>query len=125
MLEASLFEPRGDFVAGRFALPAQPAGEIPLEDPGDLNALRGSFPFSPASLEDAVESAQRAFAAWRDAPVEERARPLRRLGELLRSEGERLAHVIAVETGKPLWEARTEVNAMLAKVRITLDEGLE
>ena len=83
MLEASLFEPRGDFIAGRFVLPAQPSGEIPLEDPGDLNALHGSFPFSPASLEDAVESAQRAFAAWRDAPLEERARPLRRLAELL------------------------------------------
>ena len=124
MVEASLFEPRGDFIAGRFVLPAQPSGEILLEDPGDLNALHGSFPFSPASLEDAVKSAQQAFPGWRDAPLEERARPLRRLAERLQAEAERLAHVIAIDAGKPLWEARTEVNAMVDKVRTTLDQGL-
>ncbi len=125
MVEASLFEARGDFIDGRFVLPAQPSGEIPLEDPGDLAAQRGSFPFSPASLEQAVESAGRAFPAWRDTPLEDRARCLYRLAELLRSEGERLAAVIAVDAGKPLWEARTEVKAMVDKVRITLEEGLE
>jgi len=124
MVERSLFEPRGDFIAGRFVLPAQPSGEIPLEDPGDLNALEGSFPFSPAALADAVESARQAFPAWRDTPLEERARPLRRLAELLQSEAERLARVIAIDAGKPLWEARSEVQAMIAKVKITLDEGL-
>jgi succinylglutamic semialdehyde dehydrogenase len=122
--EGSPFEARGDFIEGRFTLPAQPCGEIPLEDPGDLNALQGTFPFASASVEHAVESARGAFPAWRDARAEERADGLRRLADLIRANAEPLAKVIAVEAGKPLWEARTEVSAMVNKVKITLDEGL-
>ena len=33
--------------------------------------------------------------------------------------------MIATEVGKPVWEARTEVQAMLAKIDITLSQGLE
>jgi succinylglutamic semialdehyde dehydrogenase len=122
--EGSPFEARGDFIEGRFTLPAPPCGEIPLEDPGDLNALQGTFPFASASVEHAVESARSAFPAWRDARAEERADCLRRLADLIRANAERLAKIIAVEAGKPLWEARTEVSAMVNKVKITLDEGL-
>jgi succinylglutamic semialdehyde dehydrogenase len=122
--EAPLFEPRGDFIDGRFRLPPDPTGEIRSEDPGDTRAALGAFPFAARSVEEAVESARRAYPAWRDADPAERAAPLERLAELIRSDADRLAEGIAREVGKPLWEARTEVAAMVAKVRITLDEGL-
>ncbi|MEX2207448.1 MAG: aldehyde dehydrogenase family protein [Myxococcota bacterium] len=124
-LESSDFAPRGDFIAGRFALPERVAGEIALEDPGDTRATLGSFPFGADSCERAVEAARAAFPTWRDATPETRAALLRRFGDALRTDAERLARVIATEVGKPVWEARTEVQAMLAKIDITLTQGLE
>ena len=125
MAEASLFEPRGDYLDGRFRLPPAPTGEIRLEDPGDTRAPLGAFPFAAGSVDEAVESARRAWPAWRDADPAERAARLERLAELIDAESGRLANAIAREVGKPLWEARTEVAAMVGKVRITLEEGLE
>ncbi len=125
MAERSDFEPRGDLIDGRFCLPERVAGEIALEDPGDTEARLGAFPFATDSVERAVSAARGAWAGWRDASPETRATLLRRFGELLRADTERLARVIAIEVGKPVWEARTEVQAMLAKIDITLDQGLE
>jgi succinylglutamic semialdehyde dehydrogenase len=121
----SPFEPRGDFVGGRFALPERADGELVLVDPGDTRAPLGAFPFAAESVARAVDAARRAWPAWRDASPETRAAALRRLGDALRADGERLARAIASEVGKPLWEAKTEVTAMVAKIDITLTQGLE
>ena len=125
MAETTAFEPRGDFIDGRFALPERPSGEIPLEDPGDAQAELGAFPFARGSVDAAVDAARRAWPDWRDCASEQRAALLRRFAETLRAEAETLARVIAREIGKPLWEARTEVAAMVSKIEITLGPGLE
>jgi succinylglutamic semialdehyde dehydrogenase len=125
MAETSDFAPRGDWIDGRFVLPERVTGEIALEDPGDLDARLGAFPFSREAVDPAVDAARRAWPAWRDASPDARATALRRFGDALHADGERLARVIAREVGKPLWEARTEVAAMQAKIDITLSQGLE
>jgi succinylglutamic semialdehyde dehydrogenase len=125
MAESPVFEPRGDFVDGTFGLPDHPSGEIRLEDPGDTTAELAAFPFSRDSLDAAIGSARNAFPVWRDTDPAQRAALLRRFADAIRAESELLASVIAREVGKPLWEARTEVNAMVAKVDITLSDGLD
>jgi len=125
MADAPDFAARGDFIAGRFVLPERVAGEIALEDPGDTRAELGAFPFGADAGEHAIDAARAAFPAWRDAEPAKRATHLRRFGEALRADGERLARVIATEVGKPVWEARTEVQAMIGKIDITLGQGLE
>jgi succinylglutamic semialdehyde dehydrogenase len=122
--ERDPFVARGDFVDGRFSVPEQPTGEIPLEDPGNPGALSGAFPFTRSAVDEAIGAARRAWPAWRDTSEEERSKPLRRLAERLRDAKDHLASVIAREVGKPTWEARTEVDTMVAKVSVTLDEGL-
>ncbi len=125
MADPSDFAPRGDLIDGRFVLPDRVAGEIALEDPGDTSARLGVFPFAADSADRAIAAARAAWPAWRDAAPEARAAHLRRFADVLRAEAERLARVIATEVGKPVWEARTEVQAMLAKIEITLTQGLE
>ena len=125
MAERSVFEPRGDYIEGAFALPAHASGEIPLECPADLDRVRGAFPFALESVDAAVDAARRAWPAWRDAPVTQRAACLERFAAELGRERERLAELIALEVGKPRWEAQGEVDAMVAKVGITLGQGLE
>jgi succinylglutamic semialdehyde dehydrogenase len=118
------FEPRGDFVDGEFRLPTQDRQEIPLEDPGDLDAPRTPFPFSHGALDPAIDAAARAYPGWRRTSPDARAARLRRFADTIHAERERLARVIARDAGKPLWETRTEVDVMVNKVEITLGAGL-
>ena len=123
MADPALFDARGDFIDGAFALP-DATGEIALEDPGDTQQALGSFPFARGSVDAAVAAARRAWPAWRDLAFAERARLLERFGAVLASAADRLALAIARDVGKPLWEARTEVAAMQNKISITLGEGM-
>lgn len=75
---------------------------------------------SAADVDRAVASARRAFESWSALPFEARVEIVRRFAALLTESKEALAHAIGRETGKPLWEARTEVAAMAAKVDISI-----
>lgn len=127
MAEPADFEPLGDYIDGSFALPQRTSGEIALEDPGDLDCVLGpgAFPFAADSVDAAVDAARTAFPSWRDTPQEDRGALLERFGTVIEAESERLARVIAREVGKPVWEARTELRAMVAKIPITLGAGLD
>ena len=63
---------------------------------------------------DAAVSAQR---AWRRTPVEERTALLTRIAEVLREGAEEYAQIITREMGKPITEARAEIE----KCAVTLD----
>ncbi|TAM52955.1 MAG: succinylglutamate-semialdehyde dehydrogenase [Paraburkholderia sp.] len=75
---------------------------------------------SANDVERAVASARRAFESWSAQPFEARVEIVRRFAAVLSERKEQLAHAIGRETGKPLWEARTEVAAMAAKVEISI-----
>jgi succinylglutamic semialdehyde dehydrogenase len=75
---------------------------------------------SAEDVERAVTSARRAFPNWSATPFEARCAIARRFAALLSERKEALAAAIGRETGKPLWEARTEVAAMAAKVDISI-----
>ncbi|TCS41129.1 succinylglutamate-semialdehyde dehydrogenase [Reinekea marinisedimentorum] len=75
---------------------------------------------TPANVNLAVQAARSAFKGWRKTPVETRINICRKFGELLKENQEHLAAVIGSETGKPLWESRTEITAMINKVDISV-----
>ncbi|MBP0047711.1 succinylglutamate-semialdehyde dehydrogenase [Marinobacterium sp. AK62] len=68
----------------------------------------------------AVEAARQAAAEWALTSLDQRQALVREFGVRLEHARERMAVLIARETGKPLWESRTEVGAMLAKVEISI-----
>jgi succinylglutamic semialdehyde dehydrogenase len=69
----------------------------------------------------AVAAARAAQPGWAMLPLENRVRLLQRLGEQYRADKEKLAESICHETGKPYWEALAEVDAMIAKIPISVD----
>jgi len=76
-----------------------------------------------ANLEDvdaAVREAQRAFPGWRRKSFSERRAMVEAFGKQLEANKEELASLIGRETGKPLWEARTEVASMIGKIDISV-----
>ncbi|SAK59381.1 succinylglutamic semialdehyde dehydrogenase [Caballeronia temeraria] len=75
---------------------------------------------APEDVDRAVASARRAFASWSAISFDERVAIAKRFAALLNENKEALAAQIGRETGKPLWEARTEVASMAAKVDISV-----
>jgi len=67
-----------------------------------------------------VAMARASWAAWASHPLTYRIEALRRFANVVRARAEPFADVIARETGKPLWEARTEVDSVMAKVDISV-----
>ncbi|PSU25299.1 succinylglutamate-semialdehyde dehydrogenase [Photobacterium phosphoreum] len=74
-----------------------------------------------AQVEAAVTAASRAFLDWRNTTLTERLAVIERFAKLVQQHQSQLAHIIATETGKPLWESTTEVAAMIGKVALSLN----
>ena len=71
-------------------------------------------------IDDAVARAQRAWPAWAAQPHSNRIELVRRFANALRRELDRLATLIARETGRPLWETRGEVEDAVARVEVAV-----
>jgi len=89
-------------------------------NPADGGVLWSGHEGTATEARLAVTAAADAFSDWSGRAVESRAGVLQGFRDLLRAEGEDLARTVAQEIGKPLWEARTEVATMAAKVDISL-----
>jgi len=72
------------------------------------------------NVDEIVNRARRAWPAWAAQPLSTRMEIMRRFANEVRKESEKLATLIARETGKPLWEARTEVESVVNKVEISI-----
>ena len=74
---------------------------------------------SEQQVDTAVKSARNAFFSWSDLSFKERLNIVKKFGEVLGENKEQMADAIAKETGKPIWETRTEVGAMMGKIAIS------
>jgi len=67
-----------------------------------------------------VAAARASWAEWAARPLTVRIETLRRVVNIVRARSDQFADLIARETGKPLWEARAEIEAVIAKVDISV-----
>jgi succinylglutamic semialdehyde dehydrogenase len=73
-----------------------------------------------SDVDTEVAAARAAWPKWAAAPLTDRIECLRRFANRVRVDLEAFADVIARETGKPLWEARTEIESVVNKVDISI-----
>ena len=76
-------------------------------------------------VDEAVARARAAFPGWASRPVANRMEMMRRFANEVRAAADDFAELIARETGKPLWEAKTEVEAVINKVEISISAYME
>lgn len=76
-----------------------------------------------AEARDAVAAAYDAGSAWRARTASERGELVRRLGDLMRRDRERLAALMTAEQGKPLSEARGEIAYAASFLDWAAEEG--
>lgn len=115
----------GDFIDGRFHASERNDEEWEVPSPANLKdiVLRPAARFD--HVDKAVASARKAFLPWAHLGTEKRKGYLNRLKEVFLARGGELAEIIARETGKPLWEAKTEAAALANKIDITLNHSLK
>ena len=82
-----------------------------------------SGPVGDAAAE--VAAARAAWPAWAKHSNSYRIEALRRFANVVRRREAEFAELISRETGKPLWEARTEVAAVINKVDISVEAYAE
>jgi succinylglutamic semialdehyde dehydrogenase len=76
-------------------------------------------------VDAAVATARRAWPGWAARPLAERIEALRAFANEVRRQGDALAELIAREAGKPLWESRNEIDAVVNKVDISVQAYAE
>ena len=88
---------------------ADGGGRFDVTDPATGDVVATAANATQADVARAIDAAEAALPAWRTAPAIERARLLRRSAELIRRDADMIGAVMTAEQGKPLAEARGEV----------------
>jgi succinylglutamic semialdehyde dehydrogenase len=78
-----------------------------------------------SDVDAAVSAARRAWAPWAARALTERIALLRAFGNTMRRDADTFADLIAREAGKPLWEARAEIDSVVNKVDISVQAYAE
>jgi succinylglutamic semialdehyde dehydrogenase len=105
------------------AAEAKPAGNTLVStDPATGEQIWSGEIGDPAAEVAAARAAQPAWAAHSHAY---RIEAVRRFANVVRKREAEFAELIAHETGKPLWEAKTEVAAVINKVDISVEAYAE
>ena len=71
-------------------------------------------------VEAEVAVARAGWGGWAAKPLGVRAETLRRFANVVRQRADQLADTVAREVGKPLWEARAEVEAVIVRVDVAI-----
>ncbi len=74
---------------------------------------------------EAISRSRKAWPSWAALPLGTRIEITRRFANEVLKRTDEFAHLIACETGKPLWEAHTEVAAVIGKVDISVSAYAE
>jgi succinate-semialdehyde dehydrogenase/glutarate-semialdehyde dehydrogenase len=106
--EARAVAQAGLFIGGAWRA-ARTGRTIDVIDPATEEVVCAIPHAGADEVDEAISAAAQAFPGWRQTLPWDRAAILRKTADLIRARAEVLAHVLTLEQGKPLAEARREV----------------
>lgn len=113
--------PHPIFLAGRWADSPE---LLPVDNPARPGELAGAtYQATPEQVEEAVAAAVAAFEETRRLPAYERGRILREISAGIKERREELGRLIALEAGKPIRDALTEVDRAVLTFRLGAEEA--
>lgn len=95
------------FIDGQWR-PSLSGRTIPVINPATEEVIGSVAHANTDDLDLALEAARKGFAVWRKVPAYERAKILRKAGELMRQRAPEIGRLMTQEQGKPLVEATAE-----------------
>ncbi|MCA8967730.1 MAG: aldehyde dehydrogenase family protein, partial [Planctomycetes bacterium] len=72
------------------------------------------------NVDETVDRARRAWPAWAAQPLATRIELIRRFANEVRKEYDALADLVARESGKPMWDARNEIENVISQVEVSV-----
>ncbi len=115
---------KGDYFNGRWTMPAKVDETISKRCPADLTVTLWNATVSYDHIEPVMTSAISGFETWRKTSLDDRIKCLKKYQEIVRAKKSQIAEALALEVGKPLWEALTEAAALDSKVTVTITDSL-
>lgn len=118
MIKSSILNGKGHYICGQW-----------LEGQGtkleSLNPAYGTLFWQGTNateqeISSAYHAAHQALFPWSTLDFETRANYIQKFAKQIEKNRDQLAQLIALETGKPLWEAHTEVNAVIGKINLSI-----
>ena len=100
--------PTQAFINGAW-VQAEGGATFRVENPSNGEVIAHVPDMGQAETRQAIEAAAAALPIWREKPSLERADVLRRIGQFMMADQERLARLMTLEQGKPLAESRSEI----------------
>ena len=90
-------------------------------DPATGESVWQGHAAGQSEIDQFVAAAHKALESWSDTPLPQRIFFLQKFAEQLKANRADLAEAISRETGKPRWEALSEVDSMIGKVPVSID----
>lgn len=124
---------KGDYFNGAFSHPqglvladlASSQEQIKKHSPADLSKHLWDAGIFYNHIDPVIESSVQGFETWRKLSFEERITFLKKYQEVVRRRKDDFAMALALEVGKPLWEAKTEAASIDGKVSVTITDSYE
>src|SRR3954471_11022233 len=89
---------------------------LTITNPATLDVVRTLETDDAASRDRKLDRARAAFQEWRRVPLESRIAQVRAAMEMFRRDKDAIAREITLQMGKPVAQARGEVDTLLARV---------
>lgn len=102
---------------------ARSGATFEIIDPATEEVVGTAPQAGPADTEAAIEAARGGFEVWRATPAWERSKILRKAASLLAERAEYVAERLAIEVGKPIAQARGEVQMGVDTIDWFADEA--
>ena len=90
-------------------------------NPATKETIWAGNEYTPEEVNEAIASARFALNSWAKTTVAERQNHLQVFAQTLQHKKQELLELISQEVGKPRWEARLEVEAMVGKIAISIE----
>ncbi|HBI22075.1 MAG TPA: N-succinylglutamate 5-semialdehyde dehydrogenase, partial [Legionella sp.] len=113
----------GHYINGRWM---QGLGQVfTSTNPADNSTLWQGTIATEADVSAACEAARSALPMWAYLDISSRIQHVRQFAKRISECQHALSRLIALETGKPWWEAQTETAAVIGKVELSIQAHLE
>ncbi|MCO7054891.1 NAD-dependent succinate-semialdehyde dehydrogenase [Pseudomonas juntendi] len=96
---------------------------VPVVNPATEEVLADLPLASEQDIADALASSQEGFQVWRTTSAWDRQLVMERTADLIQARREQLARVLTLENGKPLVDARGEIDRVVETIRWCGEEG--
>lgn len=123
------YEMKGNYFNGKFNQsptrgPNAADKFLSRECPSNTSQILWKAPVDYFHVPEVVKSSESGFQFWRKISIEDKIQFLKRYQEQLIIKKDAIAEAIALESGKPIWEALGEAQSVIGKVDVTINDSL-